>query len=315
MNSKSKKQPLLRFHFEGSAIHDGRILFDDFSTFISNVRLAIERLINTIRTGESVKKGRPLKATQILSALEIVSIKQGSFGLALDLRRNGRPFPGWDIGEQAVDVLMRGLESIEKEEQLPFEYDQGVMIALREAGRIIDRGVESIKINSKSSFGTRKALYVSTTRERIISNLRNYEQAYVIIEGRLLSVDVKEDKLRCRIEPSIGEPTLCRFDESLAEQVMRLLRQFVQARGEATYDTGTNKITSLYIKDLELIDEAMAEGSTQVQLTSFWKGKDFNELATEQGVYPVDDIDSLCKDWPEDTDFDTFFNAVRSAKD
>ena len=93
------------------------------------------------------------------------------------------------------------------------------------------------------------------------------------------------------------------------------MRHFVQARGEATYDVGTNKISSLYIKDLETIDEISADGSTQVQLSSFWKGKTFDDLATEQGVYPVDDIGILSEDWPEDTDFDTFLDAVRSARD
>ena len=48
--------------------------------------------------------------------------------------------------------------------------------------------------------------------------------------------------------------------------------------------------------------------------TDFWKGKDFEEWATEQDVYPVDDVGRLSRDWPEDTDFDSFFNAVRSAR-
>ena len=308
------KKPLLRFRFEGSAIHDGRILYDDFSIFLSNVRLAIERILNGLRTGESIKRGRPFKAIQILSALEIVSTRKGSFQLALDLRRNGQPFPGWDMGEQAIDLLMQGLEAVEMECKLPKEYDQGVMIALREAGRIIDRGIDKVTINSRSSLGIRKVLYTQPTREKIISHLRKYEQSYAIIEGRLLSVDAKEDKLRCRIEPSVGEPTLCKFDESLTEQVLRLMRHFVQARGDATYDVDTNKIASLYIRDIEPIDETMADGSTRIQLSSFWKGKTFEELADEQAVYPVDDISSLSKDWPEDTDFDTFFNAVRSAR-
>jgi hypothetical protein len=308
------KKPLLRLRFEGPAIHDGRILYDDFSTFLSNIRLAIERIINGLRTGDSIKRGRPFKATQILAALEIVSTRKGSFQLALDLRRNGQPFPGWDMGEQAIDLLMQGLKAVESENQLPKECDQDVMIALREAGRIIDKGIDKVTIKSRSSFGMKKVLYTQPTRERIISYLRKYEQSYAIIEGRLLSVDAKEDKLRCRIEPSLGEPTLCKFDESLTEQILSLIRHFVQARGDAIYDVDTNKIASLYIRDIEPIDESIADGSTRIQLSSFWKGKTFEELAAEQAVYPIDDISNLSKDWPEDTDFDTFFDAVRSAR-
>lgn len=68
-------------------------------------------------------------------------------------------------------------------------------------------------------------------------------------------------------------------------------------------------------RDVESIDESAAIGSTQVPISSFWKGKDFDELAAAQGVYPIDDLSKLSKDWPEDTDFDTFFDAVRSARD
>jgi len=311
MNHNTIKKPLLRFRFVGPAIHDGRILYDDFSIFLSNIRLAIERIINGIRTGESVKRGRPLKTIQILSALEIVSTRKGSFGLALDLRREEQQFPGWDMGEQAIDLLMQGLESIEKDGDLPEEYDQGVMIALREAGRVIDRGIDKVTINSKSTFGTRKVLYTQPTRERIISRLRNYEQSYAVIEGRLLSVDAKEDKLRCRIEPSVGEPTLCRFDESLTEQVLRLMRQFVQARGEATYDMGTNKIMSLYVKDLEPIEELSEIGISNLPISSFWKSKAFEDLATEQGVYPIDDLSVITGGWPEEESLEPFLEALR----
>lgn len=314
MKDKHPKRPLLKIRFEGTSIHEGRILYDDLSTFVSNVSLAIERIINSIQTGESIKKGRPFKATQILSALEVVSTRKGSFGLALDLRRNGQQFPGWDMGEQAVDILMQGLKSIENEGQLPKEYDQGVMIALREAGRIIDRGIEKVSINSNSMLGSKRALYTQPTREKVISRLRKYEHGYAVVEGRLLMLDVEESKLRCRIRPSTGEPLGCRYDEDLAEQIMKYLRQFVQARGEATYDPTTGVITSLYIKDLEPIEESSATGGTLKPLSSFWKGKTFEELSEEQGVYPVVDLERLSKDWPEDTDFDSFLEAVRSSR-
>lgn len=46
----------------------------------------------------------------------------------------------------------------------------------------------------------------------------------------------------------------------------------------------------------------------------FWEGKDFDELAASQGVYPIDTLSKLSNDWPEDTDFDVFLDAVRSAR-
>ena len=247
--------------------------------------------------------------------MEIVSTGKGSFKLALDLRRQEEQFPGWDLGEQAVDILVDGLVSIEKGQELPKQYDQGVMIALRDAGRIIERGVEKVTINARRGEKTRTVYYHLPTREKIISKLLAFEKSYAVIEGRLLSVDAKEDKLRCRIEPSLGEPTMCRFDENMTEQVISMIRQFVQARGEAIYDVGTNKITSFVIRDLEPIEENMAQGNTATPLSSFWKGKSFEELTAEQAVYPIQNIDELTGDWPEDTDIDTYLTAVRSARE
>ena len=315
MNAMVRRQPLLKIKFEGSSVHDGRILYDDLAIFVSNICLAIDRILNTIRTGDAVKKGRPLKAMQLLSALEIVSVRRGSFRLALDLRRDGQQFPGWDLGEQAIDILMLGLKAMQKDGELPMQYSSGVMIALRDAGRIIDRGIERVSLNSTSILGNRKAVYTPPIREQIISHLHKLERGYAVVEGRLLMLDVEEDRLVCRIRPSTGDPILCKYDEDMTDEVMKNIRQFVQLRGEATYDPTTSKIISLYVRDLEPIDQATAIGSTQLPISAFWKGTDFDELATTQGVYPVDDLASLSKDWPEDADFDSFFKAVRSARD
>lgn len=313
MHDGVTRRPLLRIKFEGSAIHDGRILYDDLSIFVSNVSLAIDRILNGIRTGTSIRKGRPLRITQLLSALEIVSIRKGSFQLGLDLRRDAEQFPGWDLGEQAVDILMCGLKAMQKDGQLPQEYDPGVMIALRDAGRIIDRGVERVSLNSSSVLGNRRAVYTLPVRERIISHINRWERGYAVVEGRLLMLDVEEGKLVCRIRPSTGDPIFCRYDEDMAEQVMKNIRKFVQLKGEATYDSATGKISTLHIKDLESIEELTGAGTTQLPISSFWKGKDFDELAAVQGIYPIDDLSKLSKDWPEDTDFDSFLEAVRRA--
>lgn len=315
-NEQTKLKPLLKLRFDGTAIHRGRILYDDLSTFVSNLTLAIDRIILAIQTGETIKKGRPIKARQLLSALEIVYVRKGSFGIALDLRRDSsQQFPGWDAGEQAVDILMTGLKAMQKDGVLPKEYSPSVMIALRDAGCIIERGVEYVYLNSTSTLGNKRAVYTLPVRESIVAHLQKLAYGYAIVEGRLLMLDVEEDRLVCRIRPSTGDPILCRYDEDLADQVIRNIRQFVRIKGEAAYDSTTGKITSIQVKDLESIDEATAATRAVLPISPFWKGKEFDELSILQGVYPVTELTTLSKDWPEDTDFDSFFAAVRSARD
>ena len=262
--------------------------------------------------GESVKSGRPPKATQVLSALEIVSIRKGSFRIGLDLRRDNHTFPGMDLGEEAIDKLVLGVNSLASNKPLPDEFDQGVLMSLREAGRIIDRGVNTVHIDSKSAFGARKAIYVQNTRNTIIKTISIYQKEYAIIEGRLLGADLKEDKLRCRIEPSIGEPTICKFDEGMTEQVIRLMRKFVQARGEATFEPITNKINVFYIRDLEPIESTV--GAADALNSPFWKSKSFEELSKEQDVQPIDDLSSISGGWPEDEDIEQFLDIIRSTR-
>lgn len=306
------KQPLLRIRFEGSAIHGGRILYDDLSTFMSNVNLAITRILNSMQMGTSVKRGRPSKETQLLSSLEIVSVRKGSFTLTLDLRRDEQQFPGWDMGEQSVDVFMRGLNAMQNGRGLPQEFDSGVMMALRDAGRVIERGIDKISLNSNSTVGSQKAVYNSLVREHVIARLNRLERGYAVVEGRLLMLDVAEGKDVCKVWPSTGDPVLCKFDEEITEQVWRNVRRFVRVKGEATSDS-LGKIVSLRVKDIESIDESSSMGNTLSPTPPFWTGKAFDELAMAQGVYPIDDVTSLTGNWPADEDFDSFIAAVRSA--
>jgi len=315
MVRKQSKKPLLYLHFEGEAIRDGRILLDDLFQFVCNFDLAIERTINVLQTGSSLRIGRPQKVSQTLSALEVVAIKKGSFDLALDLRREEQELlPGFDIGVQAVEKLMNGLSIIDESSPLPVGFDRGVLIALREAGRVLDRGIEGVHISSKRLVRFRKVNYVQSTRERIISSIRRFEQAWTTIEGRLLMADVKEDSLHCRIYPSTGSPIWCTFDEATTEQVIRNLRQFVQARGEAELDASTNRIHSFFIIDLEPIEKLSEIEITPTPMSVFWRAKDFDELAMEQGAYPVDDWAKLSGGWPEDADFESFLEAIRSSR-
>jgi hypothetical protein len=312
-NKKGLEKPLINLHFQGKAIHDGRILLDDLFQFVYNLDLAIQRIISVIQTGTSSRIGRPHKEQQLLSALEVVAIKKGSFALALDLRRDEQNvLPGFDTGIQAIERLMYGLGTMEEFTVLPEGFDRGVLIALREAGRVLDRGIDEIDISSRKLKKYKQAKYIESTRTKIISNIRRFEQAWTIIEGRLLMADLKEDSLNCRIYPSTGSPISCHFDESMTEHIVNNLRGFIQARGEAEFDSVTNRIYSFVIRDLEPIEAPVDFTIAPLPKSAFWSAKEFDELAIEQEVRPIDDWDSLSGGFPEDADFDSFLEAIQS---
>jgi len=93
-------------------------------------------------------------------------------------------------------------------------------------------------------------------------------------------LDMEEDKSRCRLRPSAGEAFLCSYEEELAEQIDRYLRKFVRVRGDAVFDSESGKILNLRIKDLESIEEGATSNVPPLQLSSFWAGKGFDQLAS-----------------------------------
>jgi hypothetical protein len=194
----------------------------------------------------------------------------------------------------------------------PEEFDQGVLMALREAGRVLDRGIDAVSIAAPHDHGATPTIFNQATRESIAGSIRKAEQAWTTAEGRLLMADVKEGSLRCRLHPSVDDAFYCTFDEYMVSTVMRYLRQFVRVRGEATVDPVTNQIRALTIRDIEPVEAATE--SFVVSTDVFWHAKSFEQLSAEQEVYPVEDWERLSSGWPEDADFDEFLEAVRSAR-
>jgi len=55
-------------------------------------------------------------------------------------------------------------------------------------------------------------------------------------------------------------------------------------------------------------------GDSTVPLSSFWKTNSFEELANEQGVYPLSDLSIITGGWPENEDIDSFLETIRSSR-
>jgi hypothetical protein len=308
--------PLLQLKFEGPEVPEGRILWDDLNQFVANFDLALERLIGALEVGSPRRRGRPAKSIRDLSALEVVAATPGSFGLSLDLRRTEPMLPTFDTGKRGLELLIEGLIAIGEDTSTAEILDRGVLIPLRDAARVLDRGIQTVQVVSSAEVGGKSFSFNQDVREKITRHIRQPQAALAVAEGRLLMADVLEDRLHCRLHPSVGEPVLCRFDDSLVNTVLTYLhrRYFVRVRGEATIDQFTNRIHLLTIHDIEAIEEPEEVSAPRVSVQAFWNPTVFDELAAEQGVNPVEEWDRLTVDWPEDTDFDEFLAAVRSGR-
>ncbi len=243
----------------------------------------------------------------------------GSFSVTLGLRRDDKLLPSMYLGEEAIHAILSGLQTINQNTGLPQGFDQGVLFELREAGRILDRGIYSVQISTLPMVDRGnprlQVQYLPSTRERIVAHIRRSEQTWAIAEGQLLMADVKEGSLRCRLHPSIGSPIMCSFSETIMPLIIEYLRLFVRVRGEASIDSLTDQISYLAIRDIEPIDEpAPSTVSTPFPTTGFGVGKSFDDLAAEQSVYPIEDWDTIAGKWPQGADFDDFLEAIRGIR-
>ena len=69
-----------------------------------------------------------------------------------------------------------------------------------------------------------------------------------------------------------------------------------------------------------LDDAVRLPDGTQVRVevdrvdSDFWRNKSAEELAKEQGVKPIKNLDELAGDWPQEDSVDEFMELVRKAR-
>jgi hypothetical protein len=307
----------LKIHLQGPAVRHHRMALQDFILFARQIQTAVDRVARVLRgQGISVRPGRKPSNIKNTCSLDIVEIKGGSLTIICDLPVEGQPEMFEDLGEEALAAFVEGIEAVGGQQStLPKGYEKGVLLALRESGKLFDRGIETITFDLRTRKGHRSSRYTQEVRARIVERIQapiESRQTIRTVEGRLLMGDFKTAGFRCRIHPPIGRSIPCTFDEAHKKAVLGALTHYVRLVGEAT--EAKDEILSLKIVDIEVLDrDAEAEGRGEERRTAFFEGRtDIEVLATQQGVSAVREFDKLLGDfWPEEESADQFIGTVR----
>lgn len=220
------------------------------------------------------------------------------------------------LGERALTALVRGIGSIAStESKIPEGYDKGVLLALRETGRLFERGITQIDLSLETPGQQVSATYSPEVHARVVSLIREPVFNRASIEGRLLMGDFKETNYRCRLHPPLADPIPCTFEEPLADAVLSALRKRVRVDGAAIIVEGN--IRELRIDDIEVLGPAEFEEQGQTWTQNALDGTgDLALLAKEQGVELATDFDRLIGHfWPDDESTDEFLRSVRVWRD
>lgn len=90
-------------------------------------------------------------------------------------------------------------------------------------------------------------------------------------------------------------------------------RQRLRITSEADLDPETGKVRLLAISGLEVLtDQERLDDESEESRMVFWTPKSLEDLAAEQGVGPITDLDAVWGSWPEEDEFDSFLATLQT---
>jgi hypothetical protein len=315
----AKEKAFFVMRLEGPAVKPGRIRLEDFLRLGQDVLRGVERVALVLQgRADSQRAGRRPQDIRAAISLDVAEVTRGSPACVIRFERSEPQLsiPEADLGLEVFEKFIEGLIAVTSDvDTHPPGYDAGVLLALRDAGRLFDRGVDRIGFTLNHRARPVHVVYNRDGCARIQKRITGPQINKRTIEGRLLMADFKERGSRLRVHPSSGEPVICLFDESLRDEVYRGILHFVRVTGEAKEDPKTNRIVSITISDIERI-ETREDEATEILPSGaplpgdFWQTMSFDDLAMAQGVRPLSDIDALVGTWPGDVN-DGFEESVQ----
>ncbi len=317
----NKKDSFLIVNIEGEIVSFGRIPISYLLEFLSGLQKVLYRTGQVLFTeGDSTRKGPKQKRLKQLLELDLVEVTHGSPSTLLRFERRVEPslFPEEDEALRIFEAAIRGVGEVQTPgDVLPPGFDRGVLLAWRDVGRLFLKKVSSITFELNHRPSPLRVQYTPQGFQVIQQRIRGPQTLLTTIEGRLLMADFKEEGMRLRVHPPVGDPIVCVFDEEQKEEVLENLLRRVRVIGEALSDPMTGKINRVRIHDIEPLEdlsEAIQEVSVvPAQVYDFWTSRTLEELAQMQGVQPVADITTLYGTWPGEREdgFEDFVQELR----
>ena len=110
-----------------------------------------------------------------------------------------------------------------------------------------------------------------------------------------------------RLWEADGTKWRCHFKNEHLEQLPDLWMRTVRVVGRAIVEEGKEPI--LEVESLVSLESEM-ETPSATKATSFWESSSLEELAQQQGISPVSDLDEISALWPADDDADEFMRYI-----
>lgn len=257
-----RREPLLTIRLRGGSADEGRISIDGLTQTLKKVQLCVKRL-GLVLSGQvgTAKPGRIKGDVEAACILDVVAIEPGSFVVALDIpaaEENQEDLFGIQkpLGQLAVERMLDGIDLLGQDSpRLVNEFDYGVLVALRDASHLLERGIDTVEFTRKRNGTPARVVNMDRlVRGRVLQNITSPIKSAVEIKGTIREVDLEHRS--CQIYPQSGVHVDCVFSESHELAIKELLDTYVRAVGEATLRETDGRITKMQIQDIEGFDQA-----------------------------------------------------------
>jgi hypothetical protein len=297
VRSKSEK-PLLKIRVHGAAFKPGRIPVPLLVRICNEAQTAVNRQAEALEGKRSLRPGPVVANIARECTLELFGLRKGS--TTLNFARaagQGKLVESQSLSFEAVAGVAVAIKAASQTRGRGAVPDIGVLDTLNNLGDTFDRGISKIEWIVPAHNGTKRlaAQFDPSVRAKIVSRIHKPTTSVSsTVEGTL---ELAEGK--CRINPPVGAPILCGFEQEKAGAVFDAMRKSVKV----TMDNKTHKI-----ENIEITSRPDTLGSS-----SFFEAKTIEQLLAEQDIHAVTDLSALSGALP-DEDLDDMVAEIYQAR-
>ncbi len=308
--SATHGRPGFAIKIAGPRVGQARLSANDLATIILRSQQVLKRIGQVLYGESSIGKGRKKKEIEELCELFIVGWKPGSAVAEVEL---AEPPPQMNffgyVGEESLKAFLNGMERIyvhspDTAEPMPTGFDLGVLQTCDFLGRVLERGIDTVRFEPIRVQGVSAVTFNRPLREKIRTLLdKPLDQRQVGKVGRLEMLDGHRG-LEGRLWEPDGTRWLCIFKPEHEEVLRNVWMRTVKVVGEALVKPNGQR--TLDVASLVIVEEGIEESGLgeKVEYLPFWASLSLDELADLQGVQPATDLDSIGALWPSDDDPD-----------
>lgn len=252
----------------------------------SEAQTAVNRQAQALEGKRTLRPGPVIASVSRECTLELFGLKKGSTTLNFArAAEQGMLVESQSMSFEVVAGVATAIKEVaRKRGRTTLVPDIGVLDTLHNLGDAFDKGISKIDWIVPAHNGTKRLAveFNPALRTKIATRIQKPTASVSsTIEGTL---ELAEGK--CRINPAVGLPILCGFEQEKASEVFEAMSKPVKVR----MDAKTHKI-----ENIEITSRPDALGSS-----GFFAAKTIEQLIAEQHVRPITDLSVLAGALPDE---------------